>query len=120
MFYFRQESVFDKLQEALLAGRKNNYAGVRVDACNLAFDQGLLASMERLSMRWLKCLDKKGVEVHRVVSTRTLVRTLSTKIKIAIQVVDKISIMIKKLRDNELWPQINELFHMFNYHQGYL
>ncbi|KAJ4965478.1 hypothetical protein NE237_017327 [Protea cynaroides] len=59
----------------------------------------------------LKRLDKKGAEVHKVDSTQTIVRTLSTKIRIAIQVVDKISVKINKLRDEELWPQINELIH---------
>ncbi|XP_042507297.1 protein ALTERED PHOSPHATE STARVATION RESPONSE 1 [Macadamia integrifolia] len=59
----------------------------------------------------LKRLDEKGAEAHKVDSTQTLVRTLSTKIRIAIQVVDKISVTINKLRDEELWPQINELIH---------
>ncbi|OVA10901.1 protein of unknown function DUF632 [Macleaya cordata] len=61
--------------------------------------------------RRLKRLDEKGAEAHKVDSTRTLVRTLSTKIRIAIQVVDKISVKINKLRDEELWPKINELIH---------
>ncbi|KAF8410326.1 hypothetical protein HHK36_002853 [Tetracentron sinense] len=61
--------------------------------------------------RRLKCLDEKGAEAHKVDSTRTLVRTLSTRIRISIQVVDKISIKINKLRDEELWPQINELIY---------
>ncbi|XP_043713607.1 protein ALTERED PHOSPHATE STARVATION RESPONSE 1-like [Telopea speciosissima] len=56
-------------------------------------------------------LDKKGAEAHKVDSTQTLVRNLSTKIRIAIQVVDKISVKITKLRDEELWPQLNELIH---------
>ncbi|XP_057966357.1 protein ALTERED PHOSPHATE STARVATION RESPONSE 1 [Malania oleifera] len=57
----------------------------------------------------LKNLDRTGAEAHKVDSTRTLIRSLSTKIRIAIQVVDKISVKINKLRDEELWPQINEL-----------
>ncbi|KAF9622241.1 hypothetical protein IFM89_030283 [Coptis chinensis] len=60
-------------------------------------------------VRRLKRLDEKGAEATKIDATRTLVRTLSTKIKIAIQVVDKISDKINKLRDEELWPQINEL-----------
>ncbi|CAK9177905.1 unnamed protein product [Ilex paraguariensis] len=59
--------------------------------------------------RKLKRLDERGVEAHKVDATRTLVRSLSTKIRIAIQVVDKISVKINKLRDEELWPQLNEL-----------
>ncbi|XP_042494579.1 protein ALTERED PHOSPHATE STARVATION RESPONSE 1-like [Macadamia integrifolia] len=56
-------------------------------------------------------LDRKGAEAHKVESTQTLVRDLSAKIRIAIQVVDKISVKITKLRDEELWPQLNELIH---------
>ncbi|KAK9064487.1 hypothetical protein SSX86_015869 [Deinandra increscens subsp. villosa] len=58
--------------------------------------------------RKLKRLDEKGAEQHKVDATRSLVRSLSTKIRIAIQVVDKISEQINKLRDEELWPQLNE------------
>ncbi|KAH6787909.1 DNA-directed RNA polymerase subunit beta [Perilla frutescens var. hirtella] len=58
--------------------------------------------------RKLKRLDEKGAEAHKVDATRTLVRSLSTKIRIAIQVVDKISVKINTLRDEELWPQLNE------------
>ncbi|KAK9944340.1 hypothetical protein M0R45_009913 [Rubus argutus] len=59
--------------------------------------------------RRLKRLDEKGAEAHKVDTTRTLIRSLSTKIKIAIQVVDKISVTINKIRDEELWPQLSEL-----------
>lgn len=58
--------------------------------------------------RRLKRLDEKGAEHNKVDATRTLVRSLSTKIRIAIQVVDKISEQINKLRDEELWPQLND------------
>ncbi|KAM7256734.1 hypothetical protein ACFE04_012475 [Oxalis oulophora] len=57
----------------------------------------------------LKRLDEKGAEAHKIDATRTLVRSLSTKIRIAIQVVDKISVTINQIRDNELWPQLNVL-----------
>ncbi|KAL5569642.1 hypothetical protein UlMin_026217, partial [Ulmus minor] len=57
----------------------------------------------------LKCLDEKGVEAQKVDSSRTLIRSLSTKIRIAIQVVDMMSMTINKIRDEELWPQRNEL-----------
>nr|DAD41777.1 TPA_asm: hypothetical protein HUJ06_016100 [Nelumbo nucifera] len=63
--------------------------------------------------RRLKRLDEKGAESHKVDSTRTIVKNLSTKIKIAIQFVDKISEKINKSRDEELWPQINELIQGF-------
>lgn len=61
--------------------------------------------------RKLKRLDERGADFHKVDSTQTLVRSLSTKIRMAIQVVDKISITINKIRDEELWPQLNELIH---------
>ncbi|XP_057974364.1 protein ALTERED PHOSPHATE STARVATION RESPONSE 1-like isoform X2 [Malania oleifera] len=59
----------------------------------------------------LKVMDEKGADAHKVESTQTLIMTLSTKIRIAIQVADKISITINKLRDEELRPQIKELIH---------
>ncbi|RZC57102.1 hypothetical protein C5167_004405 [Papaver somniferum] len=65
---------------------------------------------ERKSRR-LKRMDEKGAEAHKVDATRILVQTLSTKIRIAIQVVAKISVKINKLRDEELFPQINQLIH---------
>ncbi|XVE67285.1 hypothetical protein DITRI_Ditri08aG0148500 [Diplodiscus trichospermus] len=57
----------------------------------------------------LKRLDERGAEVNKVDATRTTIRGLSTKIRIAIQVVDKISVTINKIRDEELWPLLNEL-----------
>ncbi|CAN4084757.1 unnamed protein product [Withania somnifera] len=59
--------------------------------------------------RKLKQLDDKGAESHKIDMTRKLVIGLSSKIRIAIQVVDKVSEKINKLRDEELWPQLNEL-----------
>ncbi|CAI9756448.1 unnamed protein product [Fraxinus pennsylvanica] len=56
----------------------------------------------------LKRLDERGAEAQKIDATRALIRSLSTKIKIAIQVVDKISVKINGLRDDELWPQLNE------------
>ncbi|KAI7755972.1 hypothetical protein M8C21_024634, partial [Ambrosia artemisiifolia] len=58
--------------------------------------------------RRLVRLDEKGAEPHKVDATRTLIRSLSTKIRIAIQVVDKIAQKINTLRDEELWPQLND------------
>lgn len=57
----------------------------------------------------LKHLVEKGAEPTKIDSTRSVVRSLSTKIRIAIQIVDKISAKINKLRDEELWPQLKEL-----------
>ncbi|KAK3231962.1 hypothetical protein Dsin_003843 [Dipteronia sinensis] len=61
--------------------------------------------------RQIRNLGEKDSESLKVDSIRTMIRTLSTQIKIAIQVIDKMSISINKLRDEELWPQINELVH---------
>ncbi|XWS55163.1 hypothetical protein CRYUN_Cryun10bG0151400 [Craigia yunnanensis] len=62
----------------------------------------------------LKRLDEKGAEANKVDSTRNIIRSLSTKIRIAIQVVDKISVTINKIRDEELWPLFNELIEGLN------
>lgn len=68
---------------------------------------------ERKSKK-MKHMDERGSEAHKVEATRTLVRSLSTKMKIAIQVVDKISMKINRLRDEELWPQLHDFI------QGYV
>ncbi|VVA99365.1 unnamed protein product [Arabis nemorensis] len=60
-------------------------------------------------LKKLKRLDERGSESQKVDSTRILVRSLSTKIRIAIQVVDKVSVTINKIRDEELWLQLNQL-----------
>lgn len=65
-------------------------------------------------IRKMKRLDEKGAESDKVDATRALVRSLSTNIRIAIQVVDKISVKINSLRDDDLWPQLNEFL------QGYV
>lgn len=62
----------------------------------------------------LKRLHERGAEAQKVEATQTSINTLSTNLKIAIQVVDKISETINKIRDEELWPQVNELI------QGYV
>lgn len=63
--------------------------------------------------RQLRRMNERGSEAHKVERTRTLIRNLSTKIRIAINFVDSVSTKINKLRDEELWPQIVELL------QGY-
>ncbi|XP_022750168.1 nitrate regulatory gene2 protein-like isoform X2 [Durio zibethinus] len=61
--------------------------------------------------RQMKSLDQKGADARRVDSKRTLIRALSTKMRVAIEVIDKIAITINRLMDEELWPQISELIH---------
>lgn len=58
--------------------------------------------------KWKK-YEEKGAEPHKIDALRSEVRSLSTKIRIAIQIVDRISEKINKLRDEELWPLLNEL-----------
>jgi len=62
----------------------------------------------------LKLLDQKGAESQKIDATRNLLRKLSTKIRIAVRVIAKVSRKINKLRDEELWPQLNALI------QGYV
>ncbi|KAE8709275.1 kinase family protein [Hibiscus syriacus] len=62
----------------------------------------------------LRRLDQRGAEANKIDSTRNSIRSLSTKIRIAIQVVDKISVTINKIRDEELWPLLNELIEGLN------
>ncbi|WJX59883.1 hypothetical protein P8452_45156 [Trifolium repens] len=64
--------------------------------------------------RKLKRLDERGADFNKVDSTRTFIRDLSTKISMAINVVDKISMTINKIRDEELWPQLKGLIQGFN------
>ncbi|XP_062222500.1 protein ALTERED PHOSPHATE STARVATION RESPONSE 1-like [Phragmites australis] len=61
----------------------------------------------------LKFLDQKGAEAHKIDTTRNLVRKLSTKIRITVKVIAKISKKINRVRDEELWPQINALVQGF-------
>lgn len=61
----------------------------------------------------LKFLDQKGAESHKIDMTRNMVRKLSTKLRISVRVIAKVSKKINRVRDEELWPQINALI------QGY-
>ncbi|KAL6646317.1 hypothetical protein ACP70R_017925 [Stipagrostis hirtigluma subsp. patula] len=61
----------------------------------------------------LKNLDRKGAEAHKLEAVEICIRKLSTKISVAIQVVNTISARINKLRDEELWPQTCELIQGF-------
>jgi hypothetical protein len=62
----------------------------------------------------LKILDQRGAEAQKIDATRNLLRKLSTKIKIAVRVIAKVSRKINKVRDEELGPQVNTLI------QGYV
>ncbi|KAF3796709.1 hypothetical protein EJ110_NYTH00941 [Nymphaea thermarum] len=68
-----------------------------------------LRVIQERKRRQLRRMNERGSEAHKVERTRTLIRNLSTKIRIAIHFVDSVSTKINKLRDEELWPQIVEL-----------
>ena len=59
----------------------------------------------------LRHLVERGAEGHKLEEAQKMIKKMATKIRIAIQIVDSISNKINKLRDEELWPQINELIH---------
>ncbi|XP_002510652.2 protein ALTERED PHOSPHATE STARVATION RESPONSE 1 [Ricinus communis] len=61
------------------------------------------------SYRQMKDMGEKGAESNKVRSDRALIRALSTKIKVAIHVIDRTTVTINKLRDEELWPMISQL-----------
>ncbi|KAG8065767.1 hypothetical protein GUJ93_ZPchr0004g39435 [Zizania palustris] len=61
----------------------------------------------------LKLLDQRGAEAHKIDATRNLMRKLSTKIKIAVRVIAKVSRKINKVRDEELGPQVKTLIQGF-------
>nr|GMD61465.1 nitrate regulatory gene2 protein-like [Ipomoea batatas] len=92
--------------------RSPRYRLYRLEAWFSAWDLRRVEERMRVQHEWkskkLKRLDEKGAEAHKIDVTRNLVRSLSSKIRIAIQVVDKISVTINKLRDEELWSLINK------------
>ena len=65
--------------------------------------------------RQLRRMSKKGADANKVEAVQSLIGVLSTKMKISIQVVDKISNTIDKLREEELWPQINQFILRYTY-----
>lgn len=52
-------------------------------------------------------------EARKIQAIRVALRTSIAKLKIAFQIVDRVSISINKLRDEELWPQIKELINRY-------
>lgn len=81
--------------------------------CDLQAEEKIRVLHDRKNQK-LKQLYEKGADSDKIDMTRKLILSLSSKIRIAIQVVDKVSEKINKLRDEELWPQLNELI------QGYV
>ena len=61
--------------------------------------------------RQLKNLVEKNADDRKIDSVRSSIRNLSIKLNVSIQVVDRISITISKLRDEEFLAEMNELIH---------
>ncbi|KAK1606937.1 hypothetical protein QYE76_030610 [Lolium multiflorum] len=57
----------------------------------------------------LKVLYERGAEAQKLEAIEIYTRKLSTKISVALQVVNAVSKKINKLRDEELWPQTCQL-----------
>ncbi|KAL9674027.1 hypothetical protein QQ045_030292 [Rhodiola kirilowii] len=77
--------------------------------CNEVKAEEKMRILHDRKRRKLMQLDAKGADADKVLATRNLVRSLGTKIRVAIQVVDRISNTLNRIRDEELWPQINLL-----------
>lgn len=60
----------------------------------------------------LKRMNKKEADAQKIDSVQAFIGILVTKMKISIQVVDKISNTISKLMEEELWPQIKTFILM--------
>lgn len=60
-------------------------------------------------LQYLTHLSERGAEAERLGAVETTIRKLSTKIRVAIQVVNTVSSKISQLRDEELWLLIKEL-----------
>lgn len=60
----------------------------------------------------LKCMTKKDADAQKLGSVEAFIDILVMKMKISFQVVDKISVTISKLTEEELWPQINKFILM--------
>ncbi|XP_068648248.1 protein ALTERED PHOSPHATE STARVATION RESPONSE 1-like [Aristolochia californica] len=61
----------------------------------------------------LKSLDDKGAETYKIDATQASVQKLLTRLSVAIRAIDSIAVSIHKLRDEELEPQLIELFQGF-------
>jgi hypothetical protein len=96
----------------LLSCFYNNVFFISADVFLMQAEEKMRLLISKNSKR-LKLLDQKGAEPQKIDATRNLLRKLSTKIRIAVRVIAKISRKINKLRDEELWPQVNALI------QGY-
>lgn len=72
-------------------------------------DEERLRAIYEKQCKRLKALDDRGAESTKIDATETSIRKLLTKINICIRSVEKISVRIHKLRDEELEPQLAAL-----------
>ncbi|KAK4752676.1 hypothetical protein SAY87_021474 [Trapa incisa] len=59
----------------------------------------------------LKRLMERGADASKIDSVRAMICSLSTRLNISLRVIDKISLKISKLSEEELCPRITELIH---------
>ncbi|KAG5047953.1 hypothetical protein JHK85_009056 [Glycine max] len=72
-----------------------------------------LRMLHQKKCKQLRRMKQKDADAQKIDSVQTFIGILSTKMKISIQVVDKISITISKLREEELWPLIYRFLGMW-------
>lgn len=75
--------------------------------CLISQAEEKLRMLHQKKCKQLRRMKQKDADAQKIDSVQTFIGILATKMKISIQVVDKISITISKLREEELWPQIN-------------
>ncbi|GAU30204.1 hypothetical protein TSUD_311550 [Trifolium subterraneum] len=72
-----------------------------------------LRMLHQKKCKQLKRMNSKDADAQKIDSVKAFIGILVTKMKMSIQVVDKISNTISKLTEEELWPQINRFILMF-------
>lgn len=71
-----------------------------------------LRTLHEKKCKQLRRMNKKDDDAQKINSVKAFISILVTKMKVSIQVVDKISNSISKLTEEELWPQINRFILM--------
>lgn len=71
----------------------------------------ILYTQKWREMKHLQSSSHAAAEAKKVESVRNLIVTLSAKLKISFHVIDKVSMTLTSLRDEELWPWIHKLIH---------
>lgn len=72
-----------------------------------------LRILHQKKCKQLRRMKQKDADAQKIDAVQSFIGILATKMKISIQVVDKISITISNLREEELWPQIERFILMF-------